>query len=425
MKRFCIATSIAMAMLAVVSCSSEQDDFTGNGVESTDNQLIITGDCAIYEVANPTGAGWHITSVPDWITPVAASGAKSEKIMLYVESNTVDPREASVEVRYDNGASRAIAVTQSTEQTGLSLQRANAVGWGIDVRTHRDSRGLTDQIFNAQKVLAYYRKGISNEVYTHTDITMCYGSSYEEFQGAIAAALHIDIPGDAFSLDLEGAFGKNTLRQSNRAFSWARERFDERRVAFELDPVEAAMGGTLTADFQKQFDEVVKSNGSDESIRNLIDRYGTHYVKTAYLGGYLDYYYSYEHSEMSDDMKIEGTLKCAFNEKFSLNGDVTFKDNLEMLSETAVESFRVMGGDAMWLTNLVVAGKQSQEALDKWAATLNVDAGLNASIELIDFELNSISDLFMGYSGEGIPAKINNYINRTLYYSTVPVTRSN
>ncbi len=415
---------MSLALVCSLASCSDRADLPNPGPDAPDiNVLEITGDCAYHEVTNNADAGWKILSAPAWITPVASEGTASTAISLYVESNTQALREGTIEILYSDGATRSVAVRQSPEQTPLSLQRSHAVGWGMDVRTHRDSRGLTDQIFNAQRILALDPAGIQNEVYTHTEHLLCYGSSYDEFQSNLQVQAHVNIKSDAFTMDLQGAFGKSAMRQSNRAFAWFRDRYDERCVSMLIDPMDAILGGGFTADFQKQYDEVVKSNGSDESIRNLIDRYGTHYVTVAVLGGYLDYFYSFEHSEMSDGMEIEATLTCAVKEKFTLDGDVAYKDNLEMLSETAIESFKVMGGDAMTLTNLIVAGKQSQDALNAWAASLRVEDGVNAALELIDFQLQPISNLFQVHLGKGIPGKIDNFINRTLYYSTVPVTR--
>lgn len=422
MRKLYFAALVALTISALASCSTESQEAPVVDGTEEQNMLSISGDCAYHEITNSTGGRWTIVSTPSWITPVSYAG--SDNITVYVESNSIVPRSAKVKVRYADGRSRDIEVRQSTESTGLSLQRSNAVGWGIDLRTHRDSRALTDQIFNAQRILDLDPIGITNTRYTHHETTMCYGESYESFQDSLAVKAGVEIKGDAFTLDLQGAFGKEALRQGNRAFAWNRDRYNERMVTITVDPVEAILGGTFTTDFQKQYDAVIESNASDASIRDLIDRYGTHYVTTAWLGGYLDYYYSFEHSEMSDDMDIAATLNCAVKEKFSLDGDVQYKDNLAMLSETAIEYFKVMGGDAMTLTNLIVGGQQSQSALNTWANSLRIEDGVNASLELIGFDVLPISNLFMLYTEEGIPEKIDNYINRTLYYSTIPVTRS-
>ncbi len=424
MKQYLYFNFAAIGCSILMACSTELVESSMPLDETFDNVLDISGDCAYHKVGNHKDAQWTIISAPKWITPVSNEGLGKDMISLYVESNSRLPRQGEVEVLYADGTTRSISVRQSTEQNTLSLQRSHGVGWGMDVRTYRDSRGLTDQIFNAQRILAIDPEGIQNEVYTHSEHLLCYGSSYDEFQSALHVQIGAEIKSDAFTMDLEGAFGKNAMRQGNRAFAWFRDRYDQRCVSILIDLANIILGGGFTADFQSQYEEVIESNGSDESIRHLIDRYGTHYVSVGVLGGYLDYYYSFEHSEMSDNMEISATLTCAVKEKFSLDGDVQYKDNLEMLSETAIESFKVMGGDAMTLTNLVVAGKQSQEALDKWAASLNVDADENGSLELIDFQLMPISNLFTLYNRQGIPNKIDNYINRMLYYSTVPVTRS-
>lgn len=412
-------------LLSATSCVSEDTLLPQEPADSGETALSISGDCDYYNLTNTENSDWQIVETPAWITPVAISGTASDKIRLYVESNSQTPRNGEISICYSSGATRSVPVTQSTEQNSVHLNRNKAVGWGLDLTSYKDSRALTDQIFNAQKILAIDPYGVSDEQYTHNDLKISYGSSFEELQSKINADLDIKVKTDAFKLSLEGAFGKETTRQANRAFSWMRQRYDERVIALMADPYEMMENRCFTADFKDMFDKVVASNGSDESIRELISRYGTHYVYQAYLGGYLDYFYSFEHSEMSDDMKIEGVLNAAFSKKFSLDGDVKFEDNLAVLNETAVESFLVRGGDAITLTNLVVTGDMTQKDLSAWLESLNVNDSENAALELIDFKYLPIYDLFQEYDKEkGISDKIRNYINRVLYYNNVPVTRS-
>ena len=78
------------------------------------------------------------------------------------------------------------------------------------------------------------------------------------------------------------------------------------------------------------------------------------------------------------------------------------------------------GGDAITLTNAVVAKTISNAALDAWLASFGGVEDDQGRLELINFEVNGIYELFPS----DIKTKIRNYIERVMYYNDLPVTRS-
>ena len=400
-----------------VACSREENEH----VKAASEDLNIDGSCNIYTVENVEGASWTVVEAPEWITPVKSTGNVAEPLELYVESNTqVSTRAGEVQIAYANGISRTLAVSQSNEQPAVSLQRAYAVGWGFDITSYRDSRGVKDQIVNTQKLLAYREDGFVNERHTETSIQTTYGESYDELNKKLNANLNLNLNVSAFKLDLKGTFGQNALSNSKRIFSWMRGVYQERIVRLDM-PSRSLQGNSLfTRDFEKERQHVIDNNGSDESIRQLISRYGTHYVSRASLGGYLDYYFSSVVEQVSKDMNIEAAINFGFSQKFNLKGDVTYKDDYDNLNEDKIETFLVKGGDAISLTNEVISGNLSDKAVSTWAATLGGADVVGNQLELIDFTVVGIYELFP----DEILEKIKNYIERVLYYNDLPVTRA-
>ena len=103
---------------------------------------------------------------------------------------------------------------------------------------------------------------------------------------------------------------------------------------------------------------------------------------------------------------------------FKINGDGTYKDAYNSLNKEKIEKFNVKGGDAIDLTNKVISGTINDKDLKIWLASLT--DGDVKKYELIDFEIAPIWELFPN----GIDKKIKKYIETTLYYSDLPVTRT-
>ena len=188
----------------------------------------------------------------------------------------------------------------------------------------------------------------------------------------------------------------------------------------DQSPIAAQNNSLFTQDFAEERQRVIDAGGSDASIRQLLSRYGTHYVTTSTLGGYLDYYFSSSVDKISDTLDVNATIGFGYATTFNLNADVKYKDAFESFGEDKIESFLVKGGDAITLTNAVVAKTINNAALDAWLASFGGVEDDQGRLELINFEVNGIYELFPS----DIKTKIRNYIERVMYYNDLPVTRS-
>lgn len=415
MKKLFQLLCLGLALSATSACN-EIDSPNGDAAPNS-QELNIDGNCEIYSLNNHEGTSWSIVSDVEWIVPVKSSGEVSDNIEIYVESNSSGNRTGAITIEYSNGVTKSTTVQQNTDQSTPSVQRSYAVGWGFDVTSYMDSRGLKDQIFNGQKMLEY--EGISNERDTKTSILVFYGESHSSLTESLKAHLNIDnLKIAAFEMSLKGTFGQNSLSNSDRIFSWMRGTYRERLVNNQIDPADAQDMEVFTKDFAEERQKVIDANGSEKSIKDLISRYGTHHVKTSYLGGYLDYYFSSVVENTDNSMNIDGALKFGYNNMFKINGDGTYKDAYNSLNKEKIEKFNVKGGDAIDLTNKVISGTINDKDLKIWLASLT--DGDVKKYELIDFEIAPIWELFPN----GIDKKIKKYIETTLYYSDLPVTRT-
>ena len=412
MKKIILLTFVT-PLFCFMSCSESEPLLQTTEIAE---EIQINGNCDVYSLNNSENASWTVVDAPEWITPVKYSGGVQDTIKVYVESNSFANRDGVVSIEYSNGETISTRVTQTTEQSETSLQKAYAVGWSFDVRTYMDSRGLREQVFNSQKINEY-----DDEMYTITTNTMSrtqyfFGESAQELSDDMSGKLNLNGKFDSFSLNLQGSFGKSAINNSKRIFSWIRAIYPEKIVyLFQFDPSDAQKYDLYTTDFKKMRNEVINSNGSDETITKLIERYGTHYVQLSYLGGSLDYYYSSVTENIDENLDVKAAINFGFQEKFGLKGDVKYKDSFSSLSNEIIEKFSVLGGNSLELTNAIASGTADTLIINVWSKSFkSVD-----KMELLDFQLSPLSNLFPA----DIKAKIDNYTNR-MYYKDIPVTRS-
>ncbi len=417
----------AVAFMSGLTACDNQDELTASGA-SNGSVLTMNGNCDIYTLQNSENADWTITSCPDWVTPVQMSGSADSDIQLYVESNRLTPlREGNVTIKYANGRSRITRVDQTNKASSISAQRSYAAGWGFDIRTYNDIRGVRDQIFNTQKLIA---DSVANYYIidaTGTDLQFYYGEDASKLQSNITANMNIDIKYNAFKLNLDGTFGRNTLSNSKHIFSWMRYSEAIKEASVYADASYAAKNHLFTADFAAMRQEVIDSKGSEASIQRLIELYGTHYIGRASLGGCFDYYYSTEMTKSMTTDSIQGAIKFGFNQKFNLDvtGNGQYKSAFNNMKTETIEKFEVKGGEAMTLARSIDDGSISETSVETWKETIDDafdETGklvAPGKLELISFGLVPIQNLFP----ITVSVKITEYLDK-LYYSELPLTRS-
>lgn len=406
----------AIAALAFAACS--QDDEVGNAATAQPAVLTLGGGDDYIDLTTDAEADWQIVECPEWITPVNDSGTAADAIRLYVESNRRHPlRTGNISVRYANGETLTTRAEQDNTQPKADLRRSYATGWGFDIRTYNDSRGLRDQIFNIERILKNQKNAfVRSEPSTSNHIEFYYGDDASDLMNDMKGSLSIDGKFKVFSLDLQASFGSTAINNSKRIFSWIRDKSPEYVTYFNnVDFAAAQKKGWFTTDFAALRDSIIKSDGSDETISQLIDNYGTHFVTRAELGGCCDYYYSSVYDNSEKNLNVQATLTFAYQSKFKLNASADYSNDLKDMSQETIENFSVKGGNSVELTTKVYAGTVTSKDMEEWKLSIRD----NGKLELLNFDKSPITLLFP----RNIAKKITNYTDR-LYYSDIPVTRT-
>ena len=425
MKKLLIWTSVALLYtVAFTSCTDDEAGTTT--LLQQPKVLLLDGGSDYVTLAKGESSDWQILECPTWITPVSHKGTPSDDIRLYFESNTRTPlRQGDIIVRYANGKTHTTRASQDDEP---DMRRSYAVGWGFDVRTYNDSRGLRDQIFNLQHILEDRPEVYSDEVNTGSDLNLYYGDDASDMQNDIQAKLNIDGKFKVFSLDLKANFGMKELNNSKRIFSTIRARYAQRLISIDADLKELQKYDWFTVDFSDMRKKVIDSKGKGTVIQELLDRYGTHFVMTAELGGCYDYYYSSVYDNSENNLDVRAALNFSYQKKFNIKADADYSSSLQKMSNEVIEKFSVKGGDNVWITNLVYTGAINADSTEIWKNTLE-----EGRLELLWYETKPIWYLFPNgwdysngarYDAEkDIAKKIESYCER-LYYKDIPVTRA-
>ena len=443
-KAFLIAGCVGCGIVAAFTACSADDDGGGDfkspqTVTATPPVLSLNGASGYYTLpnvssvlrprrspdasdndtlANASDGSWQIVECPLWITPVKTSGlSAADTIKLYVESNSRTPlRTGDIVVQYADGRTVTTRAEQTNEQPKVDMRRNHASGWGFDVRTYNDSRGLRDQIFNLQKLLDQDPEFYRIERNTASDLKLFFGDDASSLQSDINGEAKVEGKFGLFKLDLQASFGMTSLQDTKRIFSWVRAYYNEYVVYMNsVDMEDAQTNNYFTLDFAEMRKKVIDSGGSDETIAQLIDRYGTHFITVAQLGGCFDYYFSSVYDMSKKGVDVKGAINLSYASKFNLKGDGKFSEDLKTISQEKIEKFSVKGGNAIDLTNDVYSGKINEDSIRKWKDSL-VDM---EKVELLGFDSHNISMLFP----DDIADKIEAYMDR-LYYAEVPVTRA-
>ena len=412
MKKFFFTAALAATAMGFTACSNE--DVEGQQGMTGEQVLSIDGTDNVYTIANAENANWQIVDCPGWVTPIKMAGSASEAIEVYVESNQrQNLRTGDIVVEYGNGQTHATRAEQNNKLPETFIKRSYAAGWSFDARTYADYRGLRQQIFNAKRLEMDGSLAYRVLPQTSTSIDYFYGTNESHLQRNINAKLKIDGNFNAFSLDLNGNFGKSSLSSEDRVFSWMRSIFIEQVATMTYDEDDEGTA-YFTEEFKSMRQTVIDEKGSDSAIKFLIEAYGTHYVHSASLGGSLNYYYSTVNKNHVDSLGINGVVKAGYGEKFKVNGDATYLDKFKEMNDETIEKIEVKGGDAMMLVRCIESGTMHADSLKVWTNTLK-----SGQVEMISFELTPIAALFP----DDISLKITNYLNK-LYYQEMPLTRS-
>lgn len=203
-----------------------------------------------------------------------------------------------------------------------------------------------------------------------------YGSSLSEYQTSFANNLSIGGRYKLFSASLDVNFEKNESNALAKEFLTIMHFVTTRRYAMPFDTKQM-----VKTDAREFID-----TGDPQEVFN---RFGTHYIWQAEVGGRVDYNFTFACTNANKDVSLRVAAKVAYNAlvaSVSVENETKYRTTLNQIEQNGKIKIVVHGGEESAAAKI----RQSQTALVDWAETVTNQPTLN---RFTDRSLRPIWDL--------------------------------
>lgn len=302
---------------------------------------------------------------------------------------------------------------------------ASDLGWGFNIFGPYSDTSVKSQLFQMQggstwtdpvtnkqyglpdnvSVTVLERSGAESQVFdTRTQV--------QEFFAAKAGleASYVTEFG-AFSGAFNAAYQNSVERDSS--FKYALYEVDN--VAWQLT-LEAQSLAQLTPEVQQAINALpaMYSRENRAAFFRFFDKYGTHYVSRARVGGRLYYYVAVSKSYLSDDQKIEADLTLEYNAVL-VSGKAAAKTEWSQLTKSWADNrvvhVEVIGGSPDGV--LLAAPEYGDNRSDIFKAWVE---GIKTNPATIDFDLRPLSALLPADKARAIDGAMKAYLSERVLF---------
>ena len=181
------------------------------------------------------------------------------------------------------------------------------------------------------------------------------GETKTEFYNEFFGAASVSGVYNGFSGEITSNFNKTTLK--NRANSFATANITQ--TYYRLDLLDSAQLKKEVLDDLLNMEPVA-----------LFDKYGTHYLKSIYIGGKISYSSFVDRTSISEKFKIEATVKASYAEVVtgSASGGGVDKKDLEQV--TSNKRILVKGGDPAEAARIMNSVGEPSENYTAWSRSV-------------------------------------------------------
>lgn len=181
------------------------------------------------------------------------------------------------------------------------------------------------------------------------------GENKSQFFDQFSAGVSAGGSYDGFSGEITSNFEKQVL--SDRSISYATAHHTQtyyRLTVLDSAPLKAA----------------VKSDLASLEPVALFDRYGTHYLKSIYIGGRISFSTYIDRSSVSQGFDIKATVTAAFDKvvEGSASSESVNKSDVEHMASN--KQIDVMGGDPAEASNITSSKGEPSATYNKWARSV-------------------------------------------------------
>ena len=358
MKTLVRNTIIVLGIIMTLACT--RDDVQVEVI--TPQAIHYDAVCQRDTIRFSSNTDWIVDSDCDWLTIEVDNGYGNGVVPVYVQQNDggID-RTGNILLQFENGTKVDISVCQEASDLNsygvlVNLPMTYGVGWGYDYSVdHADIDGIRGQIVDEAKLNRITgNQALITEAYA-SNYTQCVSEQssarlIEKVSGELSAGVDIKIA----SAKLSGSFSKQTTENVDRLYVWYRDMRSVRKAHMSADLSDIAKN-CLTNDFKKAID-ALKNGGS---VKDFVNKYGTHFIWNSTLGGKFDWYFTVNQDikETAQKIVVTVTVKLLFWKKTSTSVDEKLWTEVK---KDFIADFEVTGGGEK--------GKNLNEALKATAS---------------------------------------------------------
>ena len=386
----------------------------------TPQSLNWDASCQRDNIVFNADCGWNVESDCDWLTIEVDNGYGNGVVPVYVQQNDggID-RTGNIRLQFEDGTKVDISVCQEASDLNsygvlVNLPMTYGVGWGYDYSVdHADIDGIRGQIVDEAKLNRITgNQALITEAYA-SNYTRCVSEQssarlIEKVSGELSAGVDIKIA----SAKLSGSFSKQTTENVDRLYVWYRDMRSVRKAHMSADLSDIAKN-CLTNDFKKAID-ALKNGGS---VKDFVNKYGTHFIWNSTLGGKFDWYFTVNQDikETAEKIVVTVTVKLLFWKKTSTSVDEKLWTEVK---KDFIADFEVTGGgekgknlnEALKATASKGEPLSDPDLITRWQdCFVNPNTAKDEDLTMIDFKVYPIWNIVKKVDKD-VAKKIEDYI---------------
>lgn len=383
----------------IVSCHNDPYlDEEASVITFSENVVDVLSKGRYFTITVNAPDSMTVSCTADWIELESATVASKGKMVFYVMENAdKKSREATIQVttlRIPTATAELTVNQHGVEYNGDNdvasgaLNKDFRVGWGYDIcMDFMSDKSVTQPILDYDKLLAIekeYGDAIvdeSNRSKEEMDTYTAYSLAEMSRHMTSVQDSESSFFGLAKTVSRHVKITKTDTHES-QVYGYARimkiiatRHIDEAM----LDDLVKTKANIFTDDFLK-LRNLVQKVPSVENVTTLLDRYGTHLVVLADIGGAIDYSINFKASRITDlEQSVTSSVQYILGKK---TGDEETKKDTEARSSVINSelAITVMGGDNAIVSELKSSipklNENSQldgKLLSAWMSSLDVD----------------------------------------------------
>lgn len=383
----------------IASCQDDSPpDEEASVITFSEDTVNVLSKGRYYTVTVNAPESMTVSCTADWIELESTSVAGNGEMVFYVMENE-DKKSRETTIRVTTCGTPVATAELTVNQYGVEYNGGNdvasgalskdfRVGWGYDIcMDFMSDKSVTQPIIDYDKLIVLEKEygdpivDESNRSKEEMDTYTAYSLAEMSRQMTSVQDKESSFLGLFKTVTRHVKITKTNTKES-QVYGYARvmkiiatRHIDEAK----LDDLVQTNADIFTADFIKQRD-LVQEKPTAANIKTLLDRYGTHLVVLADIGGAIDYSINFKASKMTD-LEQSTTSRVQFVMGKKSSDEETKKEAEAQSSVINSElAITVMGGDKSIVSKLqnsvIQLNENSQlngDLLSGWMNSLDVD----------------------------------------------------